>query len=135
MTTYIEYVDSLEALVVAGVIRRYESGPPLALNTADLPAQWVQLPAGESEAMVLGDAAASRWPVFNADLIVAVEAVGQDTGGANFDATITLMEALRTRLELSDLTEVPLSWTIRQAIVTVAGNDFWAIVCSVKGQG
>jgi len=135
VTTYVEYVDGLEALVVAGVTRRYESGPPLSLNTADLPAQWVQLPAGESEAMVLGDAAGSRWPVFNADLIIAIEAVGQGTGDVNFDATIVLMEALRTRLELSDLTEAPLLWTMKQAIVTVAGNDFWAIVCSVKGQG
>lgn len=135
MTTYVEYVDGLEALVVAGVARRYTEGPPLSLNTADLPAQWVQLPAGESEAMVLGDAAGSRWPTFSADLIIAIEAVGQSTGGANFDATITLMEALRTRLELTDLTEAPLAWVMRQAIVTVAGNDYWAVVASVRGQG
>jgi len=135
MTTYVEYVDGLEALVVAGVTRRYTSGPPLSLSTADLPAQWVQLPDGESEAMVLGDAAGSRWPTFSANLIVAIEAVGQSTGGANFDAAVTMMEAMRTRLELTDLTEAPLSWAMRQAIVTVAGNDYWAIVCSVKGQG
>lgn len=135
MTTYNAFVDGLEALVVVGVRRRYESGPPLSLNTADLPAQWVQLPAGESEAMVLGDAATSRWPTFRADLIVAIEAVGQATGGANFDDTVTLLEALRTRLELTDLTEAPLSWTMRQVIVTVAGTDYWAILCSVTGQG
>ena len=135
MTTYVEYVDGLEALVVSGVTRRYTSGPPLSLNTADLPAQWVQLPAGESEAMVLGDASGSRWPTFNADLIIALEAVGQSTGGVNFDATVTMLESLRTRLELTELTEAPLSWAMRQAIVTVAGNDFWAIVCAVTGQG
>lgn len=135
MTTYNEYVDGLEALVVTSVIRRYENGPPLSLSTADLPAQWVQLPAAESEAMVLGDAASSRWPIFSADLIVATEAVGQSTGGANFDDTVTMMENLRSRLELTDLTEAPLSWAMRQAIVTVAGNDFWAVVCSVSGQG
>ena len=135
MTTYVEYVDGLEALVVSGVARRYASGPPLSLNTADLPAQWVQLPAGESEAMVLGDASGSRWPTFNADLIVAIEAVGQSTGGANFDAAVATMENLRARLELTDLTEAPLSWAMRQAIVTVAGQDYWAIVCAVAGQG
>ena len=135
MTTYVEYVNGLEALVVTGVTRRYTSGPPLSLSTADLPAQWVQLPAGESEAMVLGDASGSRWPTFNADLIIAIEAVGQNTGGANFDAAVTMLESLRTRLELTDLTEAPLSWSMRQAIVTVAGQDFWAIVCAVKGQG
>lgn len=135
MTTYVEYVDGLEALVVSGVTHRYTDGPPGALNTADLPAQWVQLPEGESEAMVLGDAVSSRWPMFNADLIIALEAVGQNTGGANFDAAVTMLENLRTRLELTDLTEAPLSWAMRQAIVTVAGQDFWAIVCAVRGQG
>ena len=135
MTTYVEYVDGLEALVVSGVTRRYTSGPPLSLNTADLPAQWAQLPAGESEAMVLGDASGSRWPTFNADLIVAIEAVGQSTGGVNFDAAVAMMENLRTRLELTDLTEAPLSWAMRQAIVTVGRQDFWAIICSVVGQG
>lgn len=135
MTTYVEFVDGLEALVVSGVTRRYMSGPPLSLNTADLPAQWIQLPAGESEAMVLGDASGSRWPTFNADLIIAIEAVGQSTGGANFDAAVATMENLRTRLELTDLTEAPLSWAMRQVVVTVAKNDYWAIICSVIGQG
>ena len=135
MTTYVEYVDGLEALVVTGVARRYTSGPPLSLNTADLPAQWAQLPEGESEAMVLGDASGSRWPTFSADLIIALEAVGQSTGGVNFDATVAMLENLRTRLERTDLTEAPLSWAMRQAIVTVAGQDFWAIVCAVIGQG
>lgn len=135
MTTYVEYVDGLEALVVAGVTRRYTSGPPLSLNTADLPAQWVQLPTGDSGASIFGDPAGSRWPTFSADLIIAIEAVGQSTGGTNFDATVVLMEALRARLELTDLTESPLSWTMRQAIVTVAGQDFWAIVCSISGTG
>lgn len=135
MTTYNEYVDGLEALVITGVTRCYTSGPPLSLSTADLPAQWVQLPAGDSEAMVLGDAAGSRWPTFAADLIIAIEAVGQSTGGVSFDAAVTMMEELRSTLEVTDLTESPLSWSMRQAITTVAGNDFWAIVCAVKGQG
>ncbi|RLC82300.1 MAG: hypothetical protein DRJ03_19240 [Chloroflexi bacterium] len=135
MTTYIEYVDGLEAIEISTVKRRFLHGPPRSLNTADLPAQWVQLPEGESEAMVLGDAAGSRWPVFSADLIIAMEAVGQDVARANFDGTVALMEAVRSALENTDLTEAPLSWTMRQAIVTVAGNDYWGVVCSVKGQG
>ena len=40
-TTMVQWVDAFQALTVSGVTRHYDN-PPLSLNTADLPADYLR---------------------------------------------------------------------------------------------
>lgn len=132
-TTYAAYVNALEALVVTGVTRRYTSGQPSTLNTADLPAQWVDLPRGTSEPATC---AHDMTRTLTADLIVALEPVGQVTRVNNFAATVTMLDSLHTALDAADLgTDSIPSWSSRMAIVTVNTTDYWAVVTEVTALG
>lgn len=133
MTTYRSFIDSIEALTVTGVTRRYTQGQPATLNTADLPAQWADLPRGESEpATCAGDMTRT----LRADLLVALEPVGQNTRPTNFDACVTMLDNLHTALDgWSDPLDGAPSWNARLAYVTVNGLDYWAIITEVSGLG
>ena len=135
MTTYRAFVDALEALVVTGVERRYTSGPPAgSTGVGDCPAQYVRLPAG-NEAGIAFDGQGG-WPSLSAELVILVEPVAQNRQPDNFDNTVDMMDALTTALQgASCYTKSKLSWAIRQAIDTVAGQDYWAVVASVEGNG
>jgi len=129
MTTYTAFVDSLEALTVTGVTRRYTSGAPSALNTADLPAQWVELPRGDN---VLATANPSRARTLTADLIFALEPVGQDTRPANQQKCITLMDAIETAFATySEPTLGAPSLNLKLVIVPVNTIDYWAVAVEV----
>jgi hypothetical protein len=123
VTTYTAFVNGLEALVATGVTTRLASSAPLALNSADLPVQWVAAPRG-------------GWPTLKADLIVAYEAAGQDTGPTNFVGTVTMMDNLSAALRgATTLCGGPLRWDIKVSIVTVASVNYWAVIASVEGSG
>ena len=133
-TTYSAFVNSLEALTVSGVTTKLSSSAPQALNTADLPAQWVAAPNGNESAMT--SQAEGGWPTLKANLIIAYEASGQDTGPANFVATVTMMDSLTTALRgATTICLGPLRWDIKVAVVTIAGNGYWAVIASVEGSG
>ncbi|HFD38537.1 MAG TPA: hypothetical protein ENJ31_01620 [Anaerolineae bacterium] len=131
MATYNDLVDGLGSLVVSGVTRRFEDGPPAKLNAADLPAQWVQMPTGEDAPISV----AETWPVRRAELVIAVEAVGQSTNPANFAATVDLMDALSSALEGFSLGTIDPQWDIRLDGVLVAGNAYWAAIAEVTVSG
>jgi hypothetical protein len=134
VTTYSAFVNSLEALVVSGVSNRLASSAPRGLNTADLPTQWVAAPRGEESAITAG--AEGGWPTLKADLIIAYEAAGQDTGPANFVGTVTLLDSVTTALRgATTICKGSLRWEIRIAQVSVAGVIYWAAVASVEGNG
>lgn len=133
-TTYSAFVNSLEALVVSGVTRRLSSSSPQSLNSVDLPTQWVAAPSGNESAITSG--AEGGWSSLKADLIIAYEAVGQDTGPANFVATVTMLDSVTTALRgATAICLGPLRWDVKVAIVSVAGNTYWAIIASVEGSG
>lgn len=132
-TTYNQVVDGLEALTVTGVTRKYTSGPPASLSSADLPAQFVLMPSGEEDPAAVGTG--SEWPRMAADLVIATEAVGQNTMAANYDALVDQCDNLVTALRGLDLGKVRPSWSIRLAIVTVARVEYWAVVARVEVQG
>lgn len=132
-TTYTAYVTALEALTVSGVTRKFTQGQPNSLNTADLPAQWVDLPRGES---VPATCAGDMTRTLTADLLIALEPVGQNQKPTNFDATVTMLDSLHTALDAADLgaDTIP-SWNSRLAIVTVNTIDYWAVITEVAALG
>lgn len=132
MTTYAGFVSGLAGLGVSGVATAL-SYPPAALNTADLPVMWVQLPRGESGALTFQ--ANDGWPTLRADVVIAVEAVGQEQQAGNAAAAMALMDALAMALGSADICRGPLSWAIRQGIVEVAGISYWAVIAQVEGRG
>ena len=134
MTTYANFVTNLGDLSVTGVTRKRDE-PPASLNTADLPTMWVQFPIGEEGPITL--AAHGGWPTFKAQLVVAYEAVGQNTQAANFSGTVAMMDNVASALRTAVGTVVKgkITWTIHQGSVTVAGNDYWAVIADVEGHG
>lgn len=134
MTTYTSYVTALSGLTVVGVTRKYTS-PPQSINTADLPAQWPLLPSGDVAPLVFGGYGAPSG-TYRCDLVIATEAVGQNVNSVNFVGVLTLMDALTTALKsMTRPVAGVFTWSIRQAIVTVAGNDYWSLICSCEGSG
>ena len=137
MTTFTSFVDALEAVVVAGVNRRYTDGPPQSLNSSDLPAQWVQLPRGSDETITFGNL--GGWQTMTADVVIAVEAVGQDVNAVNFPLTVSMMDALAAAMSAADtcalFTKSVPTYTIRQTVVEVAGVAYWAVYATVTGKG
>jgi hypothetical protein len=132
MTTYASFIAGLATLDVAGVKRVFDY-PPAALNTADLPTMWVQLPWGESGALTFQ--VNDGWPTLRAQIIIAAEAVGQERQSVNYAAVVTLMDNLSAALAGADVLRGPLSWTVRQGIVEVAGAQFWSVIADVEGRG
>lgn len=134
--TVATFTTALAGLTITGVTRKLAS-PPAALSTADLPSQWVQLPTITDEVARTMAQHGKLWAFNSAQFVVAYEAVGQSTQAANWSATLTMMDAVHTALAGSGaaLGRGRLTYIIRQAIVNVAGNDYWAVVAEVTVHG
>lgn len=133
MTTYTQFNTNLAALSPTGVTKKF-AYPPAALNTADLPAAWTQLPEGNEPMMTFGSY--GGWVELKAQYIVAIEPAEQNTQAANYAAALTMMDAVTTALRAATgLCAGPVEWRIRQAIVNVAGVDYWSVVVEVTGNG
>lgn len=131
ITTYTTFAAALAALSVTGVTRKL-TAPPTSIATADLPAMWPGLPRGEEPSMTFKTA--GGWPTLICDLIVAIEPVGQNTQGANYTATLAIMDALSTALRASSIGRASLTWTINANVqVIVSDTTYWAVVCTVTG--
>jgi hypothetical protein len=137
MTTYTAWLAALATLAPTGVVKKYTTGPPVALNTADLPAQWLALPRGEHQAACAGTEGGDR-RLF-VDLWVALEPVAQDSAGANFTATITMLDAVDaalTAFRASSPLDGPMTWrSDGKAFVTIGGINYWCIRTSIDGLG
>ena len=135
MTTYRSFVDALEAVSVTGVTRRYTQGPPTgAPAVTDCPAQYVRAPEGDEAVLAFGNQ--GGWTTLRAELVILLGPAAASRTPENFDATVTMMDNLTTALVATTcITKSKLTWSIRQAIDTVAGEDYWAIVAGVEGNG
>ena len=133
MTTYRSFVDALEALDVAGVVRRYTSGPPAgAPGTGDVPAQYVRYPGGDERALVFGEGGGVG--TLRAELVVLVEAVAQSTQARNFDLTVDMMDNVAAALRGAPCSiGGKLSWSVRMGEDLVAGTAYWSVIASVEG--
>ena len=127
------FVDGLEALVVAGVVRSYIHGPPSgAVSTADLPALFVHLPEISAVGRLVfanqGGTGSLR-----AQLIILVEPVAQSRQPENFDAAVDMADALEAAFIALTCGVGILGWSVRVTIFSVAEIDYWAVVADVEG--
>ena len=136
VTTYRSFVDALEALTITGVVRQYTQGPPIGSpGTADCPFQYVRYPGTDEEfAIVFGEQ--GGWADLHAELVICVEPTGQNVAPENFDDTVDMMDNVATALRGSTcMTKSKLRWGLQQTIDTVAGQEFWAVLARVRGNG
>ena len=136
ITTYASFVAAIAALDVSGVTKKY-ANPPLALNTADLPSSWVQLPGGKEDRVTFRYE--GGWPTFLVQFVVALEAVAQDRQSANFTAAVAMMDKISAALRALGPIEICrgglVTWAMKVATTTVAGIDFWAVAVDIEGRG
>jgi len=135
ITTYASFVAAIAALDIDTIQRTY-TYPPEALNTADLPASWVQLPVGDEPRMTLGFE--GGWPTFRVQHVVAVEAVAQDRQKENFTTTVAMMDKISDALRALgplDVCRGGIWWGMKVAVTTVAGIDYWAVATDIEGRG
>jgi hypothetical protein len=128
--TYTEYVAILAGLDVTGVVKVY-TAPPTQLSTAQLPAQWARLPQGESTVASMGGQ--MGLPSFTCDLVIAVEAMGQNTQPANYARALAIIDALQATLVDEALNNVADSWTMRLDAEQIGDTAYWVIVATVTG--
>lgn len=129
---YAEVASALANLNVTGVKRKF-AYPPASLSAADLPALWVQLPAGESGSPVVFTG--ERWPTFRVDVVIAIAPVAQSTAEANFAATLMMMDTLIEALAAARIGPARLNWSMRQDVVSVAEIGYWSAVATVEVMG
>ena len=128
--TYTEYAAMLAGLDVTGVVKRYSS-PPTQLSTAQLPAQWPRLPSGETQIATMSGGVGI--PSLTCDLVVAVEAYGQNTQPANYTKALTVIDALQVALTAEALDGVVDSWQLRLDAEQIGDTAYWVIVATVTG--
>ena len=128
--TYTEYVATLAGLSITGVVKAYSS-PPTQLSTAQLPAQWARLPQGETTVASMGGQ--MGLPSFTCDLVIAVEAMGQNTQPANYARALAIIDALQTTLADEALSGVVDSWQMRLDGEQIGDTAYWVIVATVTG--
>ena len=134
MTTYVDFITNLGDLEVAGVHTRLDE-PPASIDSADLPAQWVQFPSGEEDAYTF--TAHGGWPTFKAQLIIAYEAISLSTQAANWKGTIALMDDIADTLRaaVGTVAKGKIIWALRVGEVTVGEHKYWAIIAEVETYG
>ena len=131
ITTYAAFTTALAGLTVTGVTRKFTE-PPESSGTADLPASWPGLPRGDEHPITF--TSEGGWSTCVCDLVIAVEAVGQNTQSANYASTMTIIDALSTALRGTTIGRTKLLWTISANVqVIVAGTPYWAVVATVAG--
>jgi hypothetical protein len=132
MTTFADFVANLGDLDISGVSYLLDE-PPTQLN--DLPAQWVNFPSETEGALTFQTQ--GGWPTFTGQLIVAIEAVNQNTQAANFADSVAMVDNVRSALSAAIKTVVKgkLEWTMRIGEVLVGEISYWAVICDVTGHG
>lgn len=131
MTTYSDFYSALSDLSIDGVNNL--AYPPASLNDADLPALWVQSPAGNEA--VVAFKGGEWWPELRAQVVVVLSPITHDLRASAYQQMLEMLDALAAALHVSNVCKSPLSFSIRTSVVTVAGVDFWAVFADVEGKG
>jgi hypothetical protein len=136
MTTYRAWVDYLETLTPAGVVKLCTSGPPAALNTADLPEKWVQNVHSENRPSASGSEGGDR--TLYATIVVVLGPVAQDGIDKNYDAALDMCDALETMMAGTFATSPligPQTWSTQLANIGIGNIMYWAATSSIEGLG
>lgn len=131
-TTYADYVADLAALTVTGVVRSYDHLPE-QIETADLPALYVRLPAGENQTVTLTALGGLRQAT--CEIVIVVEPVQQNQNEPNFEACIGFLDALESALTTNALTIGIDQWSMRVEVDYVGDTAYWLLIASVQGSG
>lgn len=134
--TVAAFYTALNSLSVTGVTRRY-AYEPNGISTADMPAQWVRLPGnglGIDSAYASASNATSKER--SAELVIAVEAIGQETPGAATTALVAMADNLETALDGWDATRPGyVNYSIDAGSVAVGGVAYWSLIATVTTRG
>ncbi len=138
LATFTMFVGGLADMEVTGVGTDLHWDQPASLNTATLPAKWLELPAGDGQLMTFEGGVATY--VMKINLWIAIAPVAQDHYERRFRAAVEMMDRLSHALSHEDLDtdEIAISkltFTIRQTEKTVAGTVYTAVHALVQGRG
>ena len=138
MTTISAYITSIvTTLTVSGVTRKYTE-PPTSLSTADLPASF---PYGfRREQSGLTFRANGGWPTNEADFVIALEPVGQNTQPANYALVQTIannLDAAIAGAAPNAIGKSPVTWVIQggNQQMTIAGTMYWIVMATITARG
>lgn len=124
-----QLIDDLATLPITGVKRQF-AAPPTQVNTADMPLAFPRVPKGEVSVNTIGGGVRpSAWTV---ELVCVIEAAGQSTQPANFEATVELIDAINAALEAYAAVGPVDHWAIKQDIEGIGDAGYWVIVASVE---
>ena len=76
---------------------------------------------------------AAGLPSLTCDLLIAVEAMAQNTQPANYAKALTVIDALQTALTAEALDGVVDSWQMRLDAEAIGETAYWVIVATVTG--
>lgn len=138
ITTYTNFITALGDLVVSGVVTRKDAQPNNA-ETADLPLSFPR-PLVNDEMPLTVDATGG-WPVLRAELVIALEPIGQNITPDNQVACVALIDNVNTALRAGTATTLglgraPLNWNVRVSPSLIIGDrQYWAVIATVEGRG
>ena len=128
--TYTSFYNNLAALSVLDVKKNF-TFPPGKLEQADLPVMWVQLPEGEENAITFQTH--GGWPLYTAQVVIAIESSGQKDRKYNHPDTLRFMDNLADALRGAGQTiaKGKMVFVIRNGFATVADEDYWVVIAEV----
>ncbi len=134
MTTLQNFYYSLSRMTVSGVARNYEYEPD-GLTTADLPALWVTLPGADNgQTSNWATACEATGKSRTAQVVIAVEAAGQDSPAPNTRAVLRMLDALEAALDALSYPFVEYTLSGSEPIVT-ALTQYWGVTATVTIRG
>ena len=129
--TYAEYTATLANLTISGVTKRFSQAPS-QLSTAQLPAQWPRLPSGNTQVETLNGGPGLT--TIDCDLVIAVEAVSQNTQPANWTKAMGLIDAMHAAIAAESVNNHVIDkWALRLAQDQIGDTVYWLIVATVTG--
>lgn len=135
MTTATSFYQALAGLSVTGVKRRF-AAPPRQITTADLPAQWVNLPgAANNLDSNLQSTCFDLAKTHTATLIVATEAAGQNNNPANTTLLLSVMDAVEDALDDYRRSAGMVDYIITPAAIALSDTNYWGVTVNVTLKG
>lgn len=135
--TVAAFYSAMSGLSVTGVTRSF-GYEPNQVATADLPALWVRRPAsglGISSSFASASNATSKERTL--EVVIAIEAAGQEMVSAATSALVTMIDSLETALDTWDATRPGyVDYTIAEDNgIEAGGVAYWGIVATVTTRG
>lgn len=129
--TVTEFSGLLSSLEIEGVGLRLPAFPQ-QVNTATLPMSYPRLPTVNQAVVTLGNRPGLL--AMTLELVIILEAVGQNTNAANYTLALSVMDGAIAALQELALGGVVNSWDIVLNIEEYGTNKpFWTLVVRVTG--